>query len=207
MSPRFAFLLVLAVGPGAAIATAADWSGPYLGLFAGYTEANDAWDDSIAPGAPAISPEGIMLGGFGGYAHEAGPVILGVEADISFPDFSDGDSCTGTAFDCSLDVQILSSLRGRAGLAIGDVQVYGTAGVALGFIQAEASNGASDSNALAGWTVGTGIEWRIEGGLRLGVEYRHTDYGEDDVSFGGVAQGAVDLETDDVRLKLSIPLN
>jgi outer membrane immunogenic protein len=134
-------------------------------------------------------------------------LVLGLEADLSFPDFSDEGDCTASTFDCSLDVQVLTSLRGRAGLALGALQVYGTAGAALGFIQAEASNGASDSKALAGWTLGSGIEWQSEGGLRLGVEYRHTGYGEDEVSFGGGAQGKVDLETDDVRLRLSIPLN
>jgi outer membrane immunogenic protein len=207
MSPRLVFsFLAFLLGSSAAVA-AEDWSGPYLGLFAGYTEANDTWDDAIAPGAPAISPEGIMLGGFAGYAQGVKPLILGLEADLSFPDFSDEGDCTASTFDCSLDVQILSSLGGRVGLAVGALQVYGTAGVALGFVQAEASNGVSDSIALAGWTIGSGVEWQTEGGLRLGVEYRHTDYGEDGVTFAGVAQGKVDLETDDVRLRVSIPLN
>lgn len=205
MSPRFIWLVALFFPPVCAAADV-DWSGPYLGVFAGYAEANDAWDDSVLPGAPKISPEGIMLGGFAGYAHDAHPLILGLEADLSFPDLSDEGDCTATTFDCSLDVQVLSSLRGRAGIALGPVQLYGTAGFSLGYIQAE-SNGGSDSKALAGWTAGTGIEWQSAGGLRLGVEYRHTDYGDADVTFGGTAQGQVNLETDDVRLRVAIPLN
>lgn len=198
---------VLSLSFASLAAADTDWSGPYVGLFAGYTEANDAWDTGATPGALAISPEGIMFGGLAGYAHDAKPLILGLEADLSVPDFSDEGDCTTATFDCSLDVQVLSSLRARVGAALGPVQIYGTAGIALGFIQAEASNGASDSKALAGWTAGTGVEWQTSGGLRLGVEYRHSDYGEGDVTFAGSAQGDINLETDDVRLRLSIPLD
>jgi outer membrane immunogenic protein len=207
MSPRFACLAVVALLAPAAAAAETGWSGPYVGLFAGYIEANDAWDTGVAPGAPKISPEGVMLGGLFGYAHDAKPLIFGLEADLSFPDFSDEGDCAAVASDCTLDVQILSSLRGRAGVALGPIQFYGTAGVALGFIQAESNAGASDSKALAGWTLGTGVEWQTEGGLRLGVEYRHSDYGEADVTFAGSAQGDINFETDDVRLRLSIPLD
>lgn len=148
-----------------------------------------------------------MFGGLAGYGFNVGGLVLGGEVDLSFPDFSDAGDCGSATFDCTLDVQVLSSLRGRAGVAVGPVQLYGTAGLALGFLQAESTSGASDSKTLAGWTAGAGIEWRTEAGLRLGVEYRHSDYGKSDVTFGGVGQGDIDLETDDVRLRLSIPLN
>jgi outer membrane immunogenic protein len=189
------------------VAAETDWSGSYVGLFAGYTEANDAWGVGAAPAAPAISPEGIMIGGFAGYAHYTNPLVVGIEADLSAPDFSDEGDCATASFDCTLDVQVLSSLRARAGVAVGQFQLYGTAGVALGFIQAESTSGASDSKALAGWTLGTGVEWQSEGGLRLGVEYRHSDYGDADVNFAGSIDGDVNLETDDVRLRLSIPFD
>lgn len=205
MSPKQ--LVLVAVGLGLVCGPArADWLGPYLGLFGGYTEASDAWN--AGPGQPAgVSPEGLMFGGLAGYGYEAGGFVLGGEVDLSFPDFSDVGDCGSPSFDCKLDVQILSSLRGRAGLALGPVQVYGTAGLALGFLQAESSLGEGDNKALAGWTAGAGIEWQTEGGLRLGIEYRHSDYGESDVVLGGIGQGDIDLKTDDVRLRLSIPLD
>ncbi len=206
MSPRFlASLLICAVAVQPA--AAADWSGPYLGLFAGYTEGNDAWNAGVAPGTPQVSPEGALLGGFFGYAHDAQPLIFGVEADLSFPDVSDEADCSASAFDCTLDIQVLSSLRGRAGVALGPLQFYGTAGLALGFIQAESSSGVGDSKALAGWTAGTGIEWQAQSGWRLGVEYRHSDYGRSDVTFAGADQGDISLKTDDVRVRVTIPLD
>ena len=75
MSPRFIWLGLALIFTPVCSAADVDWSGPYLGAFVGYAEANDAWDDSAAPGAPQISPEGIMLGGFAGYAHDAQPLI------------------------------------------------------------------------------------------------------------------------------------
>lgn len=206
--PRRAIALVvsLALAP-AATAGDVDWSGPYIGLFAGYTDANDAWTAGSMPPANGLSPEGVMVGGFAGYAHDGEGAVLGIEADMVFPDFSDTGDCVATTFDCGIDVQVLSSLRGRAGVALGSIQVYGTAGLAVGFLQADSTAGFEDSKALAGWTAGAGVEWQSAGGIRLGLEYRHSDYGADDITFGGVDQGEVRLETDDVRLRISIPLN
>jgi|CXWL01.1.fsa_nt_gi outer membrane immunogenic protein len=205
MSPRLLGLVVSITFVPAAMAADIEWSGSYIGLFAGYADANDAWGSD--PGMPALSPEGAMFGGLAGYTHNIDGLVFGVEADLVFPDFSDTGACSASAFDCEIDVQVLSSLRGRGGVAIGPVQVYGTAGLAMGFTQADSTAGTGDSKVLAGWTAGAGIEWQSSGGLRLGLEHRHSDYGESDVTFGSTDQGEINLETDDVRLRLSIPLN
>src|SRR5262245_50211000 len=104
---------------------------PYIGVFAGYGDASDAWSETTAPGDPTLSPEGIAAGGFVGFAHRYDALVLGGEVDVSFPDFSDDAECA-PATDCALDVPVLSSLRGRAGVALGPVELYTTAGLALG---------------------------------------------------------------------------
>jgi outer membrane immunogenic protein len=183
------------------------WTGPYVGLFAGYADANDAWDQGAAPGDPDLKPEGIEVGGFAGYGFESHGLALGVEADLSFPDFGDDETC-GAGFDCDLDVQILSSLRGRAGVALGQVHLYGTGGLAFGVIQAEVGlpGGASESETLAGWTLGGGVEFATGLGARVGVEYRHSDYGSSGIA-GVTGNDEVSLETDAFRVRLSIPLD
>lgn len=183
------------------------WSGPYAGLFGGYTDANDAWDQGGASGDPSLSPEGIGVGGFAGYAVERAGLVLGVEGDISFSDFGDEEAC-GAGLDCSLDVQILSSLRGRAGVAFERLQIYGTGGLAFGVIQAESNvlGGTSDSETLTGWTLGGGAEFANSTGMRLGVEYRHSDYGSADIT-GVSGSDEVRLEADEVRVRLSVGLN
>lgn len=197
------FALLVCI-PAAAAGESTTWSAPYLGLFLGYGDANDAWDQGGAAGDLQISPEGVVFGGFAGYTHEMAGLVLGVEADLTFPDFSDAAECTA-GVDCAVDVQVLSSLRARAGVAFGPVQVYGAGGLALGFIQAESSaaGGASASDTLSGWTLGGGLEYASPSGVRVGVEYRHSDYGRDNVAF---ANGALDLETDELRVRLSIPM-
>jgi outer membrane immunogenic protein len=188
-------------------AAESQWSAPYLGLFLGYGDASDAWDQGGAAGDPHLSPEGIVFGGFAGYTHDVGGLVLGVEGDLTFPDFSDAAECTAGA-DCAVDVQVLSALRARGGLALGAFQAYAAAGLALGFIQAETSApaGGSDNTTLSGWTLGGGIDYETASRIRLGIEYRHSDYGSADVALGP-AGGDVRLETDEVRARLSIPLN
>ena len=89
MSPKHAALSfsLLSLALTTAGAAEPDWSGPYIGLFAGYTDANDAWD--TGPAVPEISPEGVALGGFAGYSHDADGLVLGAEFDVSLSDFSD----------------------------------------------------------------------------------------------------------------------
>ena len=183
------------------------WSAPYLGAFLGYGDVSDAWDQGSVPGDPQLSPEGIVFGGFAGYTHDVGGLVLGVEGDLSFPDFSDAAQCTAGA-DCAVDVQVLSSLRARGGVALGAVQLYAAGGLALGFLQAETSApaGWSDNTTLSGWTLGGGIDYETASRIRIGIEYRHSDYGSADVALGP-AGGDVRLETDEVRARLSIPLN
>jgi len=196
----------LSVSTSLADTVSDDWTGPYLGLFAGYTDASDAWDQHGAPGDPAISPEGIDIGGFAGYGFATNGLVLGLEGDLSFPDFGDDDECGGG--DGDLDVRLLSSLRGRAGVAVGNVQFYGTGGLAFGVIQADTGTlgGSSDSEALAGWTLGGGIEIASGVGVRFGVEYRHSDYGSAGIT-GVTGSDEVSLETDEFRLRLSVPLD
>jgi outer membrane immunogenic protein len=205
--PVFALLIMfLCAGPLAADEVDL-WSGPYVGVFAGYSDANDAWDQGGAANDPTISPEGIGVGGFAGYGFASKGLVLAVEGDVSFPDFGDNEMC-GTGLDCSFDVKIQSSLLGRAGVAFGAVQIYGAGGVTLGVIQAESGGpgGSSESETLAGWTLGGGVEFARGRDLRFGIEYRHSDYGSRGIT-GTTGDDEIALETDEVRLRLSVPLN
>lgn len=175
---------------------------PYLGVFLGYGDASDAWAQTAGPDEPELSPEGIAVGGFAGFKHAFNGLVIGAEADVSFPDFSDAGDCSGV--DCTVDVQVLSSLRGRAGVALGAVELYSVAGLALAVIQAETAT-SSDNTARTGWTLGAGIEYETKGLLRLGIEYRHTDYGEANIDLP--AADDLDLRTDEVRLRLTLPLD
>lgn len=197
-------VILSALFASAAHAAATDWTGGYLGASLGYTDASDAWDQGGAPGDPKLTPEGASFGAYAGYGVDLSGLVLGIETDLVFPDLSDNAECTAI-IDCTLDVQVLTSLRGRGGVALGPVQLYATSGLALGYIQADSSEpgGTSASKSLTGWTIGGGVDYQTTENLRVGFEYRHSNYGHTGVDLG-TASGNVGLETDEFRLKLGL---
>ena len=181
-----------------------DWSGGYIGLSAGYADANDAWDAGGAPGDPSVSPEGASFAAFAGFGVDLGGVILGLETDLTIPDLSDNASCN-VVIECTFDVELMASLRGRAGIALGALQLYGTGGLAVGFIQADSDElgGSSANKTVEGWTIGTGVEYQVANTLRFGIEYRHSEYSE--VNFDlGTPTGDLTLETEEVRARVAV---
>jgi outer membrane immunogenic protein len=188
----------------AGTAHAADWTGGYLGVAMGYADANDAWNEGGAPDDPVLSPEGGNFSVYAGYGVDLAGLVLGLEGDLSFPDLSDNATCD-VLIECTFDVELMTSLRGRAGVALGPLLLYGTAGIALGYIATDTDElgGVSASKTLSGYTVGIGSEIQLADSLRLGIEYRHSDYGDADVNLG-TPSGNVSLETDEVRLRLGL---
>lgn len=188
-----------------ALANDDNWSGGYLGLALGYVDASDTWDSISHPGEPAVTPEGASFSAYTGYGVDFAGLVLGLEADLTIPDLSDNATCD-VVLDCSFDVSLMTTLRGRAGVAFGPTLVYATAGGALGYIQAESNDptGLSASKSLAGYTIGAGVEHQT-GSLRYGIEYRHSDYGQVQVDLGSaVGLGDLTLQTDEVRARLAI---
>jgi len=195
--------LMLACATTSALADDDNWSGGYLGLSLGYIDASDTWDSISNPGEPRVTPEGASFSAYTGYGVDLAGLVVGLEADITVPDLSDNATCD-VVLDCSFDVNMMTSLRGRAGIAFGPTLVYATAGGALGYIQAQSTDpsGTSASKGLAGYTLGAGFEHQT-GSFRYGLEYRHSDYGQVKVDLG-TPVGDLTLQTDEVRARLAI---
>lgn len=196
-------LTVLFLQPPASAASATSWQGPYLGLFVGYDDANEAW----STGSDELSPEGVLGGGLIGVNFGRNGFVFGVEADVMFVDFSDVEPCANPSDDCSLDGRLMGSLRARGGFALPRLLIYVTAGPAASYVRAtsNAPGGGSDDQILVGWTFGGGIETPLGEHARLGLEYRHSDYGESEFA---VAPGGarIDFATDEVTLRLTFGL-
>jgi outer membrane immunogenic protein len=184
----------------------AEWSGSYLGVYGGYVDAGSQWDASAAAG-DTLSPEGGTVGVFYGYNWEDSGLLLGGEANVSFTEFSETEDCSNPVFECTLDINWLGSLRGRAGIAVDNVLLYGTGGLAWSVIQTSTDEpgNPTETQALLGWTAGAGVEINLNQNVRLGVEYRHSDYGDAGASSSAFA--GFDLDTDEVTVRLSVPLN
>ena len=71
----------------------------------------------------------------------------------------------------NLGLNFIGTVRGRAGwLFTPSLLVYGTAGLAFGGVQAWAN-----SDTLAGWTAGGGVEWRFAPRWSVKLEYLFAD--------------------------------
>jgi outer membrane immunogenic protein len=193
-----------------------DWSGPYVGLQAGY-----GWDKpgvnldkspalaDIDQDARSFNRDGFIGGVFAGYLLQRDSLVFGVEGDIEYADMDGSTKAVqgGTIELGRLESNIdwLASLRLRTGFAVDRALFYATGGLAIGGAELDFSptpgpflnmSGESDTATKVGWTLGGGIDYALADNLSLRVEYRYTDLGKLDVRASDNVSPAVfeDLE-------------
>lgn len=155
--------------------TVYDWSGFYAGVHAGYGALDvsgiydgNAGDDFILDnqGNFSLSGDGFVGGVQAGYNWQMDALVLGLEGDFSFADFSDSLGPNGDNESVQMDANMIATLRARAGYAMDNLLIYGTAGAA--WTDADYSNcnnapactqTASASFDGIGLVVGGGAEW------------------------------------------------
>jgi outer membrane immunogenic protein len=164
-----------------------NWTGFYLGVLGGY-----GWADANTDAAPGdINFEGFDIGGYGGGNWQWGNFVLGAEADLVFP-WRDG-----TEAGLKADQGLNGSLRGRAGIALDRFLLYGTAGLAGTELELSSAAG-KDDQSLWGWTAGAGVEGMITDNITARIEYRFTDYTDENFNLGGVGVNS-DLQTNTIH--------
>lgn len=195
-----------------------DWSGPYLGLYAGHATGNadDDYEGFLygAPWLKYIDPmtiNGNMAGGLAGYNYMKGNLVLGVEADfgrakidgnIDFP----GDIEKG-AYRTHFDMSWNGHLRARAGLAADKFLLFVAGGLAVA--QADYSyewppNPAEIYHGQATYTglsLGGGIDYAITPAFLLRAEYLYDNYGTHKFDFQGTGDLSYYHAIDDVSLE------
>jgi outer membrane immunogenic protein len=171
-----------------------------------------------------FSNSGVTGGGQVGYNRQMGHFVFGVEGDLDaqghehYHQFSTyalpaTALTTGSTDTIGRFTQpyLTSTIRGRAGVALGPVLFYGTGGLAIAEVRqssfygyaptvtgatAAANPGAGfgpyfnegdQRELLTGWTVGGGAEWRLNRMVSLGAEYRHMDFGNPHYAGGSPA--------------------
>jgi outer membrane immunogenic protein len=194
MNKTVALILSLAVLaffvlPTAADATAFTWRGFYIGGTAGAGFGGDSSSvdldgfnylvDNPIPGeVTKVGAESAFIGGVEiGYNHTVNRMVLGIEADLSGFNFRAAEIPNSSRTDWGSDTRVsvemnwLSTVRGRLGIAMDRWLIYGTGGVAFsdgeyrnhdfcntvppcggGLIDAQGDMG-------TGWTVGGGVEF------------------------------------------------
>jgi opacity protein-like surface antigen len=198
------------------------WTGLYIGGHVGYSR---GWmSDTLVDANPAISPTttaptfGSMFGGFqAGYNYLLpSRIVLGVETDVSFPNFFDNGLAAGlgTAEGTAVTDQVdyVATLRGRLGYAVGHWLVYATGGFAWSQARLGETPGllADQDRVLrthTGWAAGMGAEVAIAADWTAKLEYLYYSFGEVAGTFpsGTSYKSSFDLQT--VRLGLNRQLD
>jgi outer membrane immunogenic protein len=148
-----------------------NWMGCYAGLNAG-----GVWsiNDMTA---------GFAGGGQAGCNWQMNAFVLGGEADVQYTGLEGSHDALGGTTTIHEDFRSrwLATFRGRLGWVINpSMLIYGTGGLAVANVDTTASwdsGTASDSTTRAGWTIGTGLEWKFTPQWSVKAEYLYVDLG------------------------------
>ena len=155
--------------------TASSWAGPYLGATVGYE-----WGDvDNSPTHPSGAAGGIEAG----YNWQFGNFIGGAEADINLSAADD------TFAPWQFSNPWFGTVRGRAGVAIGNVLVFGTAGIAYGSLDAQTAGNLSETHTSFGWTAGGGIEVGFAPHWSAKAEWLYLDFADRNYTVTGTSNG------------------
>jgi len=209
------------------------WAGFYVGgqggqLLNARVSGNLGYNDPAFPGVGAADlfsavsrqmdlSHSVLFGLQGGYNWQAGFLVAGVEADMSYVaakgSMDAGTDLVTVAGACSLgsppgapcttwhittDWHSLGTLRGRAGIAAGPVLFYGTAGLAWAIVKTEnkvdcvgctASPWAwgASNESHFGLAYGGGVEWIVFPHVTIRAEYLAANFGAVNHTFIGQA--------------------
>ena len=184
-----------------------NWTGAYVGVEGGYGWGETRHSDATGFNSGSFSANGGLFGGTAGYNFQSGPLVYGIEGDMSWADMSGKSiNCSGT---CGTHLSDLGTVRGRLGYSFGTIMPYATAGLAFGDVHGDegpiafGAQGAGNTYRV-GWAAGAGVEDAFAPRWSAKLEYLHADLGsgpvfDDALAGGGTAAQHVKFQTDIVR--------
>lgn len=125
---------------GHPVTSSGTWQGAYAGVHVGTGEASydgvfdsSEGDPLFQSFASDLDLDGAVGGVHAGYNWQTGAFVHGFETDITFADLSDTaiDRDGGATDGIEGEVDWLATIRGRAGIAAGNVLVFATGGLAF----------------------------------------------------------------------------
>jgi high affinity Mn2+ porin len=195
-----------------------DWSGFYVGGHVGYGRGygrNTLFD----PNPTATdSSFGRLFGGmqFGYNYRLPSRVLVGIEGDISFPNYLDNGIAASRSTPASAvteKLDFVSTLRGRAGYAFDHWLFYATGGLAWSqarFLEDSNSTGNEDKvlRMRQGWALGAGAELAISPGWTARLEYLYDRLGKASGTFpSGTGYESTTVELNSLRIGLNRKLD
>ena len=195
-----------------------DWSGWYVGGHVGYSRGygrNTLFDPDPAVAAASF---GSLFGGLQfGYNYQLpSRLLLGIEGDISFPNYLDDGivAFRTTPFSAGTEkLDFVSTVRGRAGYAFDHWLFYATGGFAWSQARLlEDSNSTGNEDKVlrmrTGWAVGAGAELAIAPGWTARLEYLYDRLGKTSGTFpSGTGYESAMVDLNSVRVGLNRKLD
>ena len=171
-----------------------DWTGFYFGGHVGYGQGSAKAAASNLQTAESNPSFGSLYGGVQAGYNFLLPsrILLGIEADITFPNTPVPDnvvaSLTTAQSNVTEQVDYIATLRGRLGYVFGNWLIYGTAGLAWSqgrFIETPGVISDQDKvlKTRAGVALGAGVEVAIAADWTARLEYLYDRFGTADVQF------------------------
>ena len=190
-----------------------DWTGFYIGAHAGFGRgASSAVLTDPAITASSGSFGGVIGGVQAGYNVQlSSGIVLGAEADITFPNYLASNSIAALLATPRSDVveqlDYAGSLRGRIGYASGHWLAYATGGLAWAgerFVNTPAiGSEEKELNVRLGWAAGAGVEYAFAPHWSLRLEYLYSRFEQADIRFPSVTQISSSLDLQSIRVGLN----
>jgi outer membrane immunogenic protein len=163
-----------------------DWSGPYVGLTAGFGGLDynllELGPFGSRPYSEQHSMSGLLAGASAGYNWNADNFLIGIETNLSMTSLNDQfmQDSRLTCFDvCHNQLDWLGTARLRFGVPIGNILPFASAGLAWGGVRQDIGDGVATINQTAnGWTIGAGLESAMSEHISMKVELNYVDFGE-----------------------------
>jgi high affinity Mn2+ porin len=193
-------------------------SGYYLGAHVGYMFGNATATLADPIGGATTSGTnqfGTLFGGLqGGYQYTfPSHLMLGVEGDVSFPDYMDLTPTlsyrSSTNASGNEQLQYLATLRGRLGYSMGSWTPFLTGGLALGGLRTSLVDNTTGNEdawpgiARLGYSVGAGLDHALDRHWSARFEYLYTSLGLSGFSFAS-APARYDSQYDFHRFRVAL---
>jgi outer membrane immunogenic protein len=148
---------------------------------------------TVISGPLGSNPGGVVGGAHAGYQYQFKQLVLGIEGSIDWTSLTSTGVAAfpvvfgGSTLSAHTSAGVQGSIRGKIGLALDRVLIYGTGGVAFGgfsttFALAAPNlappifSTANASTTRAGWTAGGGLQYSVTNNWWIFAEYRFTQF-------------------------------
>jgi len=190
-----------------------DWTGFYIGAHAGFGRGSSSavlTDPAITASSGSFG--GVIGGVQAGYNVQlSSGIVLGAEADITFPNYLASNSIAALLATPRSEVveqlDYAGSLRGRIGYASGHWLAYATGGLAWAgerFVNTPAiGSEEKELNVRLGWAAGAGVEYAFAPHWSLRLEYLYSRFEQADIRFPSATQISSSLDLQSIRVGLN----